>query len=56
MRLRRLKIERSSANAGLFDGLDVWFGRGDDGKMDASFAPICLIGPNGSGNLSSYSF
>ena len=49
MRLRRLKIERSSANAGLFDGLDVWFGRGDDGKMDASFAPICLIGPNGSG-------
>ena len=49
MRLRRLKIERSSANTGLFDGLDVWFGRGDKGKMDESFAPICLIGPNGSG-------
>ncbi|WP_145587105.1 restriction system-associated AAA family ATPase [Yersinia kristensenii] len=49
MRLRRLKIERSSANGGLFDGLDVWFGRGDDGKSDVSFAPICLIGPNGSG-------
>jgi restriction system-associated AAA family ATPase len=49
MRLRRLKIESSSASGGLFDGLDVWFGRGGDGKSDNPLAPLCLIGPNGSG-------
>lgn len=49
MRLRRLKIENSSACGGLFDGLDVWFGRGVDGKANEPLAPLCLIGPNGSG-------
>ncbi|SCW97668.1 restriction system-associated AAA family ATPase [Pseudomonas sp. NFACC05-1] len=49
MRLRRLKIESSSASGGLFDGLDVWFGRGLDGKSSDPLAPLCMIGPNGSG-------
>lgn len=49
MRLRSLKIENSSASGRLFDGLDVWFGRGADGKSNAPLAPLCLIGPNGSG-------
>ncbi|WP_186033977.1 restriction system-associated AAA family ATPase [Burkholderia gladioli] len=49
MRLRRLKIESSLANGGLFNGLDIWFGRGIDGKWHETLAPLCLIGPNGSG-------
>ena len=49
MRLRHLKIESSSASGGLFDGLEVWFGRGADGQSNDSLAPICMIGPNGSG-------
>lgn len=49
MRLRRLKIEKSSAGGGLFNGLDVWFGRDTDGKSNEPLAPLCLIGPNGSG-------
>lgn len=49
MRLRRLRIESSSANGGLFNGLDVWFGRDADGKVNEPLAPLCLIGPNGSG-------
>lgn len=49
MRLRHLKIESSSASGGLFEGLDVWFGRGADGKWSEALAPLCLIGPNGSG-------
>ncbi|EKZ9180002.1 restriction system-associated AAA family ATPase [Vibrio vulnificus] len=49
MRLRHLKINSFSTNGGLFEGLDVWFGRGDDGKSNEPLAPLCLIGPNGSG-------
>ncbi len=49
MRLRRLTIDRSSTCGGLFDGVDVWFGRDEDGKSNAPLAPLCLIGPNGSG-------
>ena len=49
MRLRRLKVEKSKAGGGLFDGADVWFGRDEDGKSNEPLAPLCLIGPNGSG-------
>ena len=49
MRLRRLKVEKSKAAGGLFDGADIWFGRNEDGKSDKPLAPLCLIGPNGSG-------
>ena len=49
MRLRRLTIDRSSTCGGLFDGVDVWFGRDEDGKSNEPLAPLCLIGPNGSG-------
>jgi restriction system-associated AAA family ATPase len=49
MRLRRLKINHSKAGGGLFDGVEVWFGRGEDGKSNEPLAPLCLIGPNGSG-------
>ena len=50
MRLRRLKVEKSKAGGGLFDGADVWFGRDEDGKSNEPLAPLCLIGPNGSGS------
>jgi len=49
MRLRNLKVEQSKAVGGLFDGVDVWFGRDEDGKSNKPLAPLCLIGPNGSG-------
>lgn len=49
MRLRHIFIEKSSASGGLFNGLDVWFGRDSDGKWGEALAPLCLIGPNGSG-------
>lgn len=49
MRLRRIKIEHSSASGGLFNDLDVWFGRDEDGKWSDSLSPLCLVGPNGSG-------
>ncbi|ARU92945.1 restriction system-associated AAA family ATPase [Tatumella citrea] len=49
MRLRYLKVESSSTNGRLFDGLEVWFGRGADGKQGEALSPLCLIGPNGSG-------
>jgi restriction system-associated AAA family ATPase len=49
MRLRLLKIERSAAGGGLFDGCEIWFGRELDGKSNEPLAPVCLIGPNGSG-------
>lgn len=49
MRLRRLKIEKTSAGGGLFDGIDVWFGRDTDSKTTESLVPLCMIGPNGSG-------
>ncbi|MER9396421.1 MULTISPECIES: restriction system-associated AAA family ATPase [unclassified Mesorhizobium] len=49
MRLRLLKIERSGTGGGLFDGTEVWFGRGNDGKDGEPLAPLCMIGPNGSG-------
>jgi len=49
VRLRRLTIKQASACGGLFDGVDVWFGREDDGKSNEPLVPLCLIGPNGSG-------
>lgn len=49
MRLRLLKIEKSAAGGGLFDGAEIWFGREMDGKTNEPLAPLCLIGPNGSG-------
>ncbi len=49
MRLRTLKIEKSAAGGGLFDGAEIWFGREMDGKTNEPLAPLCLIGPNGSG-------
>lgn len=49
MRLRLLKIEKSAAGGGLFDGCEIWFGREPDGRSNEPLAPLCLIGPNGSG-------
>lgn len=49
MRLRALKIEKSAAAGGLFDGAEIWFGRDDESKKNEPLAPLCLIGPNGSG-------
>nr|WP_025827969.1 restriction system-associated AAA family ATPase [Acetobacter persici] len=49
MRLRFLKIEKSAAAGGLFDGAEIWFGRNVDGNTSQPLAPLCLIGPNGSG-------
>lgn len=49
MRLRLLKIEKSAAAGGLFDGSEIWFGREIDGNTNEPLAPLCLIGPNGSG-------
>ena len=49
MRLRFLKIEKSAAAGGLFDGTEIWFGRDVDGNTNQPLAPLCLIGPNGSG-------
>lgn len=49
MRLRLLKIEKSAAGGGLFDGAEIWFGRDIDGNTNEPLAPLCLIGPNGSG-------
>ena len=41
MRLRYLKVESSSTNGRLFDGLEVWFGRGADGKQGEALSPLC---------------
>lgn len=49
MRLLRLKIDSSSACGGLFNGLDVWFGRDNEAGLKGALSPLCLIGPNGSG-------
>lgn len=49
MRLQLLKIEKSAAGGGLFDGAEICFGRNLDGKTNEPLAPLCLIGPNGSG-------
>ncbi|ATN35235.1 hypothetical protein ACO34A_15640 [Rhizobium sp. ACO-34A] len=50
MKLRRLKIEYANAAGGLFNGLDVTFGRDPlDKKLEETLTPLCLIGPNGSG-------
>ncbi|WJH42122.1 restriction system-associated AAA family ATPase [Aliirhizobium terrae] len=47
MRLHRIKIDSAAAGGGVFDGLDVWFGREEESS--SALAPMCLIGPNGSG-------
>jgi restriction system-associated AAA family ATPase len=49
MRLRLLKIEKSVAGGGLFDGAEIWFGRDDDSMKNEPLAPLCIVGPNGSG-------
>ena len=49
MRLRLLRIEKSAAAGGMFDGAEIWFGREIDGNTNEPLAPLCLIGPNGSG-------
>jgi restriction system-associated AAA family ATPase len=49
MKLIKLYIERSKASGGMFDGVEVWFGRDVNETIDKALAPICLIGPNGSG-------
>ena len=47
MRLLRVHIIQADTCGGLLDGLDVWL-RGAH-NSPATFDPICLIGPNGTG-------
>lgn len=49
MKLRHLRIESCSSGGGLFDGLEVSFGRNNNVELNEAFSPLCLIGPNGSG-------
>lgn len=49
MRLLSLRVDSASLCGGLFDGLDVWFGRDKESALQTPLAPMCIIGPNGSG-------
>lgn len=49
MKLIRLQIQESGAGGGLFDGVDILFGREGTDETSIQFSPLCLIGPNGSG-------
>lgn len=47
MKLLRLKIVEADTCGGLLNGSEIYF---RDGEIDpASFSPLCLIGPNGTG-------